>query len=109
MALPRRSVDFDGKTVGRDVADNFYDWRISMTFTQLISKCTRQLLKARRWKPYQLARRSAIPCSTLSYVLRERNKNMKVETLVNVCRGLDMRVVDFFDDSLFEPENITDD
>lgn len=80
-----------------------------MKFNQLISKRTRQLLKARDWSQYELSQHSAIPLSTLSHVLKCKSKTLTVETLLNICRGFDMRVADFFNDELFDPENIADD
>ena len=79
-----------------------------MDFNQLIAKRTRQLLKERKWTQYKLARRSAIPCSTLSYALNGKVKSITSETLLNICRGFDMKLSDFFDNELFNPENISD-
>ena len=80
-----------------------------MKFNQLISKRTRRLLKARHWTQYELAQRSAVPHSTLCHVLKCKSKTLTAETLLNICRGFDMRLADFFNDELFEPENISDD
>ncbi|MBQ9113919.1 MAG: helix-turn-helix transcriptional regulator [Clostridia bacterium] len=80
-----------------------------MKFNQLIAKRTTNLLKSRGWTQYQLAQRSALPLSTLSHVLKCKSEAISSETLLNICRGFDMPVFDFFNDSIFSPENISDD
>ncbi len=80
-----------------------------MKFNQLISKRTKRLLKERKWTQYQLAQRSALPLSTLSHVLKCKSETLTMETLLNICRGFDISVFAFFDDVMFNPENISDD
>ena len=80
-----------------------------MNFLSLISLRVRNLLKAHLWSQYDLSQRSGIPNSTLSTVLKEKCKGVNSETLLNICRGFDIRIKDFFDDEMFEPENILDD
>ena len=75
-----------------------------MNFLSLISLRVRNLLKANLWSQYDLSQRS-----TLSTVLKEKCKGVNSETLLNICRGFDIRIKDFFDDEMFEPENILDD
>ena len=80
-----------------------------MNFLSLISLRVRNLLKANLLSQYDLSQRSGIPNSTLSTVLKEKCKGVNSETLLNICRGFDIRIKDFFDDEMFEPENILDD
>ena len=80
-----------------------------MNFLSLISLRVRNLLKANLWSQYDLSQRSGIPNSTLSTVLKEKCKGVNSETLLNISRGFDIRNKDFFDDELFEPQNILDD
>ncbi|MBQ7912893.1 MAG: helix-turn-helix transcriptional regulator [Clostridia bacterium] len=80
-----------------------------MKLKQLISLRTRRLLKERAWTQYKLASRGAIPFSTLSYTLNNHGKSIRMETILNICRGFDISLSDFFNDSLFAPENIADD
>ena len=79
-----------------------------MNFLSLISLRVRNLLKANLWSQYDLSQRSGIPNSTLSTVLKEKCKGVNSETLLNICRGFDIRIKDFFDDEMLEPENILD-
>ena len=53
-----------------------------MTFKQLISKRVRQLLKERQWTQYQLAIQSAIPFSTISYLLGKKRKSRSIRNAI---------------------------
>ena len=44
---------------------------------------------------YQLARRSAIPHSTLSSILNGQTKNTGFLNIINICRGLEITLQDF--------------
>ena len=79
-----------------------------MKINQLISKRTKHLMKERNWTQYQLAQRSALPLSTVSHVLACKSKTLTLETLLNICRGFNMDLPDFFDKS-FTLANISDD
>ena len=79
-----------------------------MKINQLVSKRTRFLMKERKWTQYQLAQKSALPLSTLSHILACKSKTLTLETLLNICRGFEMNLSDFFDPS-FALANISDD
>ena len=80
-----------------------------MQLTTLIAKRIKDLLKQRKWTRYELARRAAIPCSTLYYMLAAAGDSIKTSTLINICRGFEMNMFDFFNDPMFELANIADD
>ncbi len=79
-----------------------------MKFNQLISKRTRKLLKARKWTQYQLAQRGGLSLSTLCCALKCKTKTITAETLLNICRGFDLTPYEFFNDEIFNLENIAD-
>ena len=80
-----------------------------MQLTELIARKIKMLLKERNWTKYTLARRAAIPCSTLYYSLKAKGKSMQSSTLINICRGFGITLFEFFNDDLFNLENILDD
>ncbi|MBQ8323244.1 MAG: helix-turn-helix transcriptional regulator [Clostridia bacterium] len=80
-----------------------------MKINKLVSLRMKELLKARNWTQYQLAQRSALPLSTLSHIMRCKSHTVTLESILNICRGFDIRLVDFFNDAQFEIENISDD
>lgn len=79
-----------------------------MQFNQLIAKRIRLLLKEYGWTCYQLSSRSAIACSTLSCVINCKCKTVMAETLLNICRGFNITLQEFFNDVMFSFENIAD-
>lgn len=79
-----------------------------MKLNQLIAKRTKRLLKDRQWTQYHLSKRSAVSNSTLSNMLNCKCNTLTVETCLNICRGFDISIADFFNDELFNPENIED-
>lgn len=80
-----------------------------MKFTELIVQRTYDLLNAKNWSVYKLAARSAIPNSTLAHVLSCQCKTVSSEILINICRGFDIPIYEFFTKDMFEFENISDD
>ena len=80
-----------------------------MQLNQLIAKRIKQLLKQHQWSQYELAIRGGLPFSTLSYTLNSKCKTVEAETLLNICRGFGITLGDFFNDALFDLENIADD
>lgn len=75
-----------------------------MVFMQL-SDATRlrikRLLKANNMKVYDLCKTSGIPCSTLSDFMNNKTKLIKLDTLLHICEGFNITLVDFFDNDLF--------
>ena len=80
-----------------------------MHLNKLIALRVISLLHERKWTRHTLARRAAIPCSTLYHLLGQKSKSIQSATLMNICRGFDMTLFEFFHDDLFELENIADD
>ena len=67
-----------------------------------------ELMARKGMTMYQLACRSAIPHSTLSSILNGQTKNTGFLNIINICRGLEITLQDFFDSHLFSPENLLD-
>ncbi|MBQ8428566.1 MAG: helix-turn-helix transcriptional regulator [Clostridia bacterium] len=80
-----------------------------MKFNQIIAKRTRALMKERNWTQYKLSQQSGLPKSTLSHTLSGKGDNIEGNTILNICRGLDISIFEFFNDPSFLPENIADD
>ena len=80
-----------------------------MNLSELIAKRIKKLLKERKWTRYELARRAGIPCSTLYYTLSAKGDTIKSATLLNICRGFEIDLCDFFDDDSLRLANIADD
>lgn len=48
-----------------------------------------------------LARAAAVPPSTLKNILNNGSQNPGIVTIKKLCDGLDISIIDFFDDPLF--------
>lgn len=68
-----------------------------------------QLLKENNISTYRLSSLSGIPHSTLSMILTGATKNPRSLTTLNVCRGLDISLANFYDSPLFSNDNLDDD
>lgn len=59
------------------------------------------LLKLNNMKMYDLCKTSGIPCSTLSDFMNKKTKLVKLDTLLHMCEGFNITLVEFFDNDLF--------
>lgn len=62
----------------------------------------KQLLSEREMKLYDLCKTSGIPCSTLSDFLNGHTKLIRLDTLLHVCEGFNITLVDFFNNEYFK-------
>ena len=79
-----------------------------MKLSKALSYRITQYLAEEGWSDYRLATRAGVPTSTMSNVINCKVKSCKVDTLYNICRGLNITIAEFFDNKLFIPENIDD-
>ena len=79
-----------------------------MELTQAVSQRIKKLLSARDFTQYTLFEYSGVPCSTISMICSCKVKDVRMGTLLNLCRGLNISLTDFFDDALFSFENLSD-
>lgn len=80
-----------------------------MTSSNVIASRIRELMKERHWTAYELAKQSGLSTSTLDNLLHERCKSCNFNTLINICRGFNIQLRDFFSNKLFLFENLNDD
>ncbi len=69
----------------------------------------KQLMKDKRFTKHKLSIESAIPNSTIHNFLEGTTKSTGIENLVNICRGLNVSLSEFFATDLFLFENMIDD
>lgn len=73
-----------------------------MKIKQAIAKRITNLCKERLITPNALSYQSGVPQSTIKSILNDESQNPGVVTLKKLCDGLDISILDFFDDQLFE-------
>ena len=59
------------------------------------------ICKERNIKYNELATRSGVTPSTVYSLMDEKRRDLSVITLKKLCDGLDMTMIDFFDDDIF--------
>lgn len=77
-----------------------------MTLNEAIAIRIRNILKERKMTQYRLEQNSGVPHNTLNTLLRGKYKSCKVHTLVLLIRGFGMTVANFFDDPIFESDEL---
>lgn len=79
-----------------------------MELSKAISYRLYQLFAEKHLSSYKLSSKSAVPTYTISYIILCNGKSCTVNTLYNLCRGFDIKIVELFNSALFDPKNIED-
>ncbi len=67
-----------------------------------------ELLKTNNWSSYKLAMQGAIAPSTLSNIILGKCKSCNLTTILNICRGFNIELSEFFSSELLLLENLSD-
>ena len=68
-----------------------------------------ELMKKEKLTKYKLSIQSGLPNSTILNIMNGRTKSTGFLSITNICRGLNISVIEFFQSELFTPENLSDD
>ena len=77
-----------------------------MKIGEAIAERTRNLLIEKKITQYRLKKDMAIPHSTLINVTRAKRDAGSVKTVFQVCKGIGISVRDFFDDPIFDRDDL---
>ncbi len=55
---------------------------------------------------YRLEKIIAMPHNTMKTLMGERNQSVNLKTVMQIIRGLEMTTAEFFDDPIFESEDL---
>ena len=55
---------------------------------------------------YRLERIIAMPHNTMKTLLGEKNQSVNLKTVMQIIRGLNMTTAEFFDDPIFESDDL---
>lgn len=77
-----------------------------MKISSAVAMRTSQLLHERKLTQYRFEKNNAIPHNTMKTIMGERNSGVNLKTVMQIARGFDMSVSEFFDDELFILENL---
>lgn len=65
-----------------------------------------QILNQRNISQYRLQKDIAMSRNTMRTLMSERNSGVNLRTVMQIIRGLDMTVAEFFDDPIFESPDL---
>ncbi|MCH5148797.1 MAG: helix-turn-helix transcriptional regulator [Clostridiales bacterium] len=60
------------------------------------------ILRERNMSQYRLEKNIAMPHNTMKSLMGERNNSVNLKTVMQIVKGLDMTVAEFFNDPIFE-------
>ena len=65
-----------------------------------------RILTEKNMTQYRLEKEIAMPHNTMKTLMGKRNNSVNLRTIMQISKGLNMTVSEFFDDPIFEDENI---
>ena len=77
-----------------------------MPLTDALIKRIRELIKDRDITQYELFKRSGVIPSTINMILKGNVKTIKINTLFDICFGLNIELSDFFACDYLKFENV---
>lgn len=64
------------------------------------------ILRERKMSQYRLEKIIAMPHNTMKTLMGEKNKSVNLKTVMQIIRGLEMTAAEFFDDPIFERDDL---
>ena len=64
------------------------------------------ILREKNLSQYRLERNIAMPHNTMKTLMSERNRSVHLRTVMQIIKGLDMTTAEFFDDPIFERDDL---
>lgn len=77
-----------------------------MKISEAVALRIRNILNEKQLTQYRLEHDIAMPHNTLKTLMGKRNKSVNLRTIMQITKGLNMTLAEFFNDPLFEDENI---
>lgn len=77
-----------------------------MTLSEAVAIRVRAILKEKNLTQYRLEQNSGVNHSTMKAFLNNKYKSCNLTTVVLIIRALGMTVAEFFDDEIFEREDL---
>ena len=68
-----------------------------------------ELKNERHWSQYVLSMKSGVPQTTLISIKRKRCNSVTTTTILNLCRGFNIELWEFYNSPLFSMETLDDD
>lgn len=84
----------------RNFSYNLYEVKYMLIKDAIVMRL-QNICNERNIKYNELATRSGVTPSTVYSLMDEKRRDLSVITLKKLCDGLDMTMIDFFDDDIF--------
>ena len=79
-----------------------------MLLKNCVAKRIKELLKKQNLTQYELFKLSGVAQSTISTILNSKTKTINLQTLYQICAGLNVEISEFFDCEYLKLNNIAD-
>ncbi len=79
-----------------------------MTIAEALSLRLEELMKERGMTAYRLSLLTGVNQTTIGDIKHKRNKSVNVRIIFELCQGLGIELMEFFNTPLLAIENITD-
>lgn len=77
-----------------------------MKLSTAVAERISNIIAEKQMSQYRLEKIIAMPHNTLKTLMSGRNKSVNLRTVMQIVKGLDMTVAEFFNDPLFESEDL---
>lgn len=77
-----------------------------MKISEAVALRLGRILNERNMTQYRLEKEIAMPHNTMKTLMGKRNKSVNLRTIMQIAKGLNMTVSEFFNDPIFEDENL---
>jgi len=77
-----------------------------VTFGELVSKRTNEILYSKGMSLYALAKKTNLPLSSLKNLYTKHTKSPTILLVYKICDGLGVTIQDFFDSPIFEKDTL---
>lgn len=77
-----------------------------MKLSTAVAERISNILAEKQTSQYRLEKIIAMPHNTMKTLMSGRNKSVNLRTVMQIVKGLDMTVAEFFNDPLFESEDL---
>ncbi len=77
-----------------------------MKISSAVAKRLSDILRQRNMSFYRLEKITLIPHNTMKTLMRETNNGVNLKTVMQIAKGLNMPLKEFFDDPIFERDDL---
>ena len=77
-----------------------------MQLNEAVSKRLSEFMQEKDMTQYQIFMKSGVPKSTISNIINCTYPSMKLRVIHELCQGLGVSIIEFFNSPLFEEDNL---